>query len=84
MATSRECRQDGTFTEDPTKETTVDATGPDDIKQAALEFMADAVVTLDITGRITSWNSAAQSLLGFAPENMVGGTMVPVIRVFRF
>ncbi len=74
-----ECDDDGNFTEGLTKETTVDATGPDDVQQAALEFMADAVVTLDLTGKITSWNSAAQSLLGFAPENMVGGSMVPVI-----
>ncbi|MGA7834667.1 MAG: PAS domain-containing protein, partial [Acidimicrobiales bacterium] len=51
----------------------------DDIAHEALEFMADAVVTLNVTGKITSWNAAAQSLLGFAPKDMVDATMVPVI-----
>jgi PAS domain S-box-containing protein len=41
--------------------------------------MSDAVVTLDATGRISSWNEAAQTLLGYTAENMVGGSMVPVI-----
>ena len=41
--------------------------------------MSDAVVTLDETGKIPSWNAAAQSLLGYTPESMVGGSMAPVI-----
>jgi PAS domain S-box-containing protein len=51
----------------------------DDISQEALEFMSDAVVTLDVTGKISSWNAAAQTLLGYTADNMVGGSMVPVI-----
>jgi PAS domain S-box-containing protein len=62
------------------KEAAVDAAGgTDDIDQEALEFMADAVVTLDLTGKISSWNAGAQTLLGYTAENMVGGSMVPVI-----
>jgi PAS domain S-box-containing protein len=49
------------------------------INEEAIEFMADAVVTLDVTGKISSWNPGAQSLLGFTSESMVGGSMVPVI-----
>jgi PAS domain S-box-containing protein len=51
----------------------------EDNSQEALEFMSDAVVTLDATGKISSWNEAAQTLLGYTAENMVGGSMVPVI-----
>jgi PAS domain S-box-containing protein len=57
----------------------MDAVGTDNIDHEALEFMADAVVTLDLTGKISSWNAAAQTLLGYTAENMVGGSMVPVI-----
>jgi PAS domain S-box-containing protein len=57
----------------------VGGTEPENILQEAIEFMSDAVVTLDLTGKISSWNSAAQSLLGYASESMVGGSMVPVI-----
>jgi PAS domain S-box-containing protein len=51
----------------------------ENINEEAIEFMADGVVTLDVTGKISSWNPGAQSLLGFASESMVGGSMVPVI-----
>jgi PAS domain S-box-containing protein len=60
-------------------EAVVDAAGTEDISQEALEFMSDAVVTLDVTGKLSSWNAAAQNLLGYTAENMVGGSMVPVI-----
>ncbi|MGC2169675.1 MAG: PAS domain-containing protein [Acidimicrobiales bacterium] len=55
------------------------ANEPENINEEAIEFMADAVVTLDVTGKISSWNPAAQSLLGHTSESMVGGSMVPVI-----
>jgi PAS domain S-box-containing protein len=57
----------------------VGATEPENILHEAIEFMSDVVVTLDLTGKISSWNSAAQSLLGYTSESMVGGSMVPVI-----
>jgi PAS domain S-box-containing protein len=55
------------------------ANEPENINQEAIEFMSDAVVTLDVTGKISSWNAAAHSLLGYTSESMVGGSMVPVI-----
>ncbi|MFY9782043.1 MAG: PAS domain S-box protein [Acidimicrobiales bacterium] len=51
---------------------------PENLSQEALEFMSDAVVTLDVMGKISSWNTAAQSLFGYTAESMVGGSMVPV------
>jgi PAS domain S-box-containing protein len=57
----------------------MDAARTGDISQEALEFMSDAVVTLDLTGTISSWNAGAERLLGYTAENMVDGTMVPVI-----
>jgi PAS domain S-box-containing protein len=58
---------------------TVGASETEHTDHEALAFMADAVVTLDATGKISSWNNAAQSLLGYARESMVGGSMAPVI-----
>ncbi len=57
----------------------VGANEPENINEEAIEFIADAVVTLDVTGKISSWNNGAQSLLGYTAESMVGGSMVPVI-----
>lgn len=57
----------------------MDASESENINQEAIEFMSDAVVTLDVTGKISSWNPAAQALLGYPSESMVGGSMVPVI-----
>lgn len=57
----------------------MDASESENINQEAIEFMSDAVVTLDVTGKISSWNPAAQALLGYTSESMVGGSMVPVI-----
>ncbi len=57
----------------------VQAGESENIDQEALEFMSDAVVTLDVTGKISSWNAGAQRLLGYASETMVGGSMAPVI-----
>jgi PAS domain S-box-containing protein len=57
----------------------VAANEPENISQEAIEFMSDAVVTLDEAGKISSWNPAAQSLLGYTSQSMVGASMVPVI-----
>jgi PAS domain S-box-containing protein len=57
----------------------VEANEPEDIDHEALDFMADAVVTLDGTGKISSWNMGAERLLGYTAASMVGGSMVPVI-----
>ncbi|MGB8195601.1 MAG: PAS domain-containing protein [Acidimicrobiales bacterium] len=55
------------------------ASEQENVAEAAIDFMSDAVVTLDVSGKISSWNAAAHSLLGYAAESMVGGSMVPVI-----
>jgi PAS domain S-box-containing protein len=44
-----------------------------------VEAIADAVVTLDIKGVVTSWNPAAESLLGHSSTDMVGATLATVI-----
>ena len=57
----------------------MESSEPENIDDEAIEFMADAVITLDVTGKISSWNPGAQLLLGYTAESMVGGSMVPVI-----
>jgi PAS domain S-box-containing protein len=65
------------------REAAVDAGEVEDIGEEALEFMADAVVTLDLTGKISSWNAGAERLLGYTAENMVGGPMLAIPEEFR-
>lgn len=40
--------------------------------EAMVEGSFDAVVSTDLTGRITSWNSAAQDLLGYRGQEVLG------------
>jgi two-component system, sensor histidine kinase and response regulator len=37
-----------------------------------VESTNDAVITVDLTGRITSWNAGAERLYGYAAEDMIG------------
>jgi PAS domain S-box-containing protein len=46
---------------------------------AIVEAIADAVVTLDTKGIVTSWNPAAESLLGHPSTEMVGTTLAALI-----
>jgi PAS domain-containing protein len=46
---------------------------------ATVEAIADAVVTLDSEGIVTSWNPAAESLLGHPSTEMVGTTLAALI-----
>ncbi len=57
----------------------MEANEPEEIDREALDFMADAVVTLDAVGKISSWNAGAERLVGYTAAKMVGGSMVPVI-----
>ena len=50
-----------------------------DLGATTVVAMADAVVTLDSQGVITSWNPAAESLLGHHSAEMVGATLASVI-----
>ena len=45
----------------------------------ALASAGDAIITVDASGRITSWNDAAHRLLGFSPEDAVGQTLALII-----
>jgi PAS domain S-box-containing protein len=57
----------------------VERIGTSDPAEATIEAIADAVVTLDTKGVVTSWNTAAESLLGHPSTEMVGATLAAVI-----
>ena len=40
-----------------------------------IESMPDAVYTLDVTGKVLTWNTAAERLYGFSQESIVGRTV---------
>jgi PAS domain S-box-containing protein len=46
---------------------------------AAATAAGDAIVTVDQKGRITSWNPAAERLLGYAAADAVGQTLALII-----
>jgi PAS domain S-box-containing protein len=46
---------------------------------ATVGAIADAAVTLDTKGVITSWNPSAESLFGHPASEMVGATLATVI-----
>ena len=50
-----------------------------DLFHEALADLGDAAVTVDVTGRITSWNRAAHSLLGYSTEEAVGETLALIV-----
>lgn len=49
------------------------------LAELAVASTADAVVTVDPTGVITSWNEAAGTLLGHSADQAVGQTLALVI-----
>ena len=62
-----------------------DITAQVELENAAEQFRSlvnssdDAIITKDIDGNICSWNGAAQTIFGYAEEEMIGG---PMLRLF--
>jgi|tagenome__1003787_1003787.scaffolds.fasta_scaffold17210810_2 PAS domain S-box-containing protein len=54
---------------------TIDA----DLAARAVGAAGDAIVTVDIEGRISSWNPAAEALLGHPASEAVGATLALII-----
>jgi PAS domain S-box-containing protein len=46
---------------------------------AIVEFSDDAIITTDLNGVITSWNTGAQRLFGYSPEEAIGQPVLILI-----
>ena len=46
---------------------------------AIVECSDDAIISKDLTGRVTSWNPAATRILGYSSEEMIGASILKII-----
>ena len=46
---------------------------------AIIQYSEDAIISKDLTGRITSWNPAATRILGYSAEEMIGESILKII-----
>jgi PAS domain S-box-containing protein len=52
-----------------------------DYLKSLIDYSADAIITSDTEGRITSWNKGAENIYGFTEEEVLG-TFLPMIPAF--
>lgn len=53
--------------------------GQDDLFAAIVRSSGDAIISLDLAGKVTSWNPAAERLFGFSEKEMTGQTLSKII-----
>lgn len=51
----------------------------EDWLKSVIASSEEAIITKDLQGKVTSWNPAAQRLLGYSAEEMIGQ---PILRIF--
>jgi PAS domain S-box-containing protein len=55
--------------------------GSDSLLEAIVQSSDDAVITENLDGIVTNWNPAAERIFGYAPEEMVGQSILKLIPV---
>jgi PAS domain S-box-containing protein len=50
-----------------------------ELAASAVVSASDAIVTVDEAGQVTSWNRAAEGLLGFSREDAISGGLTLII-----
>ncbi|MDB6118815.1 MAG: multi-sensor hybrid histidine kinase [Verrucomicrobiaceae bacterium] len=67
-----------------TEEQSVEGTPPTDFLGLIVNSFSHAIISEDLDGRITTWNSGAERLLGFSMEEMTGHALSKIVPSDRF